>query len=147
MKHQSYSIDVAMLTKKYYCHKCGERLVRSPRSRLITRGDPDYRKHSRIGHHHYFGDIELTEYDFKCCNCDRIIHPDDQYIIERIQKTLGKHILSDREFNENNRTARLAIERKAKITDIIVKVIFILGFVIACYFGIKTGNFSGKIYF
>lgn len=138
MKHKSLSIDIAMLTKKYYCHKCGDRLVRNPRTRMISRGDPEYREHSRIGHTRIFGDVELTEYDFKCCNCDRIIFPDEQYVIDKIQKMLGKHILGEEEFLENDKKARLAIEKKKKVMDIVVKVLFVIAIVIAIYFAIKT---------
>ena len=47
MTNKTSSIDVEMVTKKHYCHKCGEKLVNNPRTRVIRRGDPDYKKYSR----------------------------------------------------------------------------------------------------
>ena len=115
MKSSSYSIDMAMVTRRFYCRKCGERLVKNPRTRLIRRGDPDYKKHSRIGRMHVIGDIEHTEYDFKCLSCDTVIECDEQYVVEKIQKKLGKTIISEAEYAENHIEARAALERKRKL--------------------------------
>ena len=149
MKNKSYTMDAAMTARKFYCHKCGERLINHPRTRTIKRGDPDYREHSRVGRlgrTHLIGDVELTEYDFKCPSCNRIINPDEQYVIEKMQKMVGKNILTEEEFTQNEAAARFAIERKKKITTIIVTVIFIIATIIALYFAIKTDSFSGKFY-
>ena len=146
MENKYSSIDAAMLTKKYYCHKCGDRLVRNPRTRLIRRGDPDYKKYSRIGHGHFIGDIELTEYDFKCCNYDRIISPNEQYVIHKTQEMLGKYILSEEELLSIGKQARLAIVKRKQIVNIVVKAVFIVAILITIYFTIKTGDFSIKFY-
>ena len=125
MKNRTSEFDLAMVTRKFYCHKCGDRLVRNARTRTIKRGDPDYRAHSSFGTKRVIGDIELTEYDFKCWTCNRIINSDEQYVIERVQKMLGKHILTDEEFAENEEKARAAIAKKRKTTDIVVKAVSI----------------------
>ena len=36
------SIPMAMLSKKYYCHKCGERLKRQKVTEIFNPGDPGY---------------------------------------------------------------------------------------------------------
>lgn len=147
MKNKSHVIDAAMVARKFYCHTCGERLINHPRTRTLKRGDPDYREHSLVGHYHHMGDVELTEYDFKCPSCNRIINPDEQYVIEKMQKMLGTHLLTEEEISKNEAAARLAIEKKKKITTIIVTVIFIIVVIAAFYFAIKTNNFSGEFYF
>jgi predicted RNA-binding Zn-ribbon protein involved in translation (DUF1610 family) len=143
-------MDAAMVARKFYCHKCGQRLINHPRTRLIKRGDPDYREHSsagRIGHTHLIGDVELTEYDFKCPSCNRIIDPDEQYVIEKIQKMVGRHIITAEEYFAHEQAARLAIEKKKNTTNIVVMLIAIIGTIIAIYYAAKTGNFSFKFYF
>ena len=146
MKNRSFSIDVAMATRKFYCHKCGDQLIRESRTRIIQRGDPDYREHSHRGHTHMIGDVELTEYDFKCRSCDRIIPRDAQYVTEKIQKRLGKHILSEQEIFENEEAARSAIERKKKIVKIVLGITTAIIVALVLYFEIKSGEFSFKFY-
>ena len=114
-----------MLIKKFYCHCCGELLIKNKRTRTIRRGDPDYKEHSRIGRTQMIGDIELTEYDFKCPDCGRITSFDEQCVIENIQKNVGKHILSQAEITEHTPKAEADLKRKRNITNIIVKIVFI----------------------
>lgn len=66
MKNRTVSIPVGMMTKKFCCCKCGERLSRKSRTWTVRPGDPDYRKHSKIGRMHVIGEVEVTEYDFQC---------------------------------------------------------------------------------
>lgn len=146
MKRKSYSIDAAMVFNKFYCHQCGNKLTKSPYTRTIKRGDPEYKEHSHIGFKRVFGDVDLIEYDFKCCNCNKIISPDEQYVINKVQKIQGKHILSEEELLENKEKAYSAIQRKRKITDIIVKVLFIVAIIVSIYYAIKTNNFSLKFH-
>ena len=125
MNNKSISIPVAMLIKKFYCHCCGGLLIKNKRTRTIRRGDPDYKEHSRIGRTHMIGDIELTEYDFKCPDCGRITSFDEQCVIENIQKNVGKHILSQAEITEHTPKAEADLKRKRNITNIIAKIVFI----------------------
>ena len=137
-----------MVTRKFYCHKCGDRLARNARTRTIKRGDPDYRKHSRFANGTYsIGDVELTEYDFKCWTCDRIINPDEQYVIEQMQKMLGKHILTDEEFAENEAKARAVIAKKRKITEIVVKAASIVVGLLVLLLWITKGGTDFTFYF
>ena len=148
MKNRTSKLDLAMVTRKFYCHKCGDRLARNARTRTIKRGDPDYREHSSFGTKRVIGDIELTEYDFKCWTCNRIINPDEQYVIERMQKMLGKHILTDEEFAENEEKARVAIVKKRKTTDIVVKAVSITVALLVLFLWIITkGGADFTFYF
>ena len=147
MRSKSFSIDLAMVTRKFYCHKCGERLQKNPRTRLIKRGDPDYKKHSKIGRMNVVGDVEHTEYDFKCTFCDRLTECDEQYVIEKIQKNLKKYIISEAEYLENQDKARASIERKRKIIEKSVKISTLILVILALYFSLKKGDFSFEFFF
>ena len=138
MKNRSFSIDVAMITRKFYCHKCGARLERSPHTRTVRRGDPDYREHSRIGRLHVTGDIEVTEYNFRCPACDRVVDCDGQYVIERIQRSLGKRKLSEEEIAKHEASARAALDRKKRILGAIVMVVSGILVAVALYFSIAS---------
>lgn len=105
--------------RKLYCHKCGDLLMKHANTRLIKRGDPDYKKHSRIGRGTYvMGDIELTEYDLECMTCKTYISYDEQRPIMMVQKELGKNILSDEELAETKPKMDDKLDRRAKIWKI-----------------------------
>ena len=124
MKNKSASIPMGMVFCKFYCSDCGERLVKHPRKRVVRRGDPDYREHRRVGRMRMIGDIEVTEYDFKCPCCEKITSYDDQRMIAVIQKDLGKKILSSVEITKHTQQAEAKIERKNKLTNVLVWVAF-----------------------
>ena len=147
MKNRSYTSPMGMLTKKFYCHKCGERLIRNARTRTIKRGDPDYKKHSRVGRMHLIGDVEFTEYDFKCPACGNIIEYDEQCVIGKIQKQLRKNILSDEEVLHNRGKAEDSINRNAKIFKVIFSVVALALIGLFIYSKIKSGDFSFSFYF
>ena len=147
MNNKSFSIPMAMLTKKFYCHKCGERLIRNARTRTIKRGDPDYKKHSRVGRMHLIGDVKFTEYDFKCPACGNIIEYDEQCVIGKIQKQLCKNILSDEEVLNNRGKAEDSIKRNAKIFKVFFSVVALVIIGLILYINIKSGNFSFTFYF
>ena len=112
MKNKTYSIDAAMVTRRFYCHKCGDRLLKNARTRLLRRGDPDYRKHN-MG---FIGDIELTEYNFKCWTCDRIVSCDEQYVIEKCKRSLESTFFPKRRLQKtrSGRVPRLREKRKSE---------------------------------
>ena len=147
MKNKSKSIPVAMLLKKFYCHSCGERLVKNAKTRTVRRGDQDYREHSRIGYTHMIGDVELTEYDFKCPCCDNITSYDEQCVIERIQKNIGRHVLSPTEISDHTKKAEADLKRRKRRTNFIVKAIFIALVVLAIFMSFILKDFSIKFYF
>ncbi len=146
MKSKRYSFPVAMLLKKFYCHECGEKLERSPKTRTIKCGDPDYREYSTyLDGKHLIGDVELTEYDFICQSCRKVISFDDQCVIEKIQKTLDKRVLSKVEVLENIEKAKAVLDKKRKVSNAIVFSIFILITILAIFLAFKFGGFSFKI--
>lgn len=148
MKGRSVSIPIAMLTRNFYCHICGERLEKHPRKRTIQRGDPNYRKLSRIGHTHMIGsEIELTEYDFRCPACENIIGYDEQCVIRKIQRQLHKTALSNGEILDNREKAKETMGRNAKVRKVIFTVIALVAIGLIFYCQIKSGDFSFTFYF
>ena len=98
MKNKSVSIPVGMVIKKFYCHKCGERLRKHPQTRIVKPGDPDYRKHSRINRRiQMIGAVEVTEYNFRCPACENFMEYRAQCVVRKMQKKLRKNILTDEE--------------------------------------------------
>lgn len=130
MKNKSISIPAGMVFKKFYCHKCGEKLVKEPKKRIVTPKDADYREYNSIGNMHVIGDIEVTEYDFKCPSCGNIIKYDEQCVIGKIQKKLDKKELYEQDILENREKIENKINRNKKIYK------FVLGIVTAIIVGV-----------
>ena len=141
------SMPIEMKTKKFYCAKCGERMLTKTKTRLIRRSDPDHKKYNRINHRYIFGDIELSEYDFKCYSCDNVVDFDTQCVIDRIQKELHKNVLTDFEIAENQEQARKKIKKRERIKKVIYTIIAIIIISAIFYFKIKSEDFSFKVYF
>ena len=134
MKTKSFEMDAAMLSRKFYCHQCGEKLIRNPEKRIIRRGDPDYRRYRHVGRVITFGDVELTEYNFCCPACNRIIDPDEQYIIEYIQKKVGEHRLTQAQIDAMQFKAQASIKRKGQIGGFLFAAIIIVIALVVFYF-------------
>ena len=93
-----------------------------------------------------FGDVELTEYDFKCYSCDNVVDFDTQCVIDRIQKELHKTVLSDAEIAENQEKVKAKIKKQAKVKQIITTLFAVIIIALILYFKIKSGDFSFKVY-
>lgn len=92
------SIPVAMIFKKYYCHKCGERLKRKKVTETFNSGDPGYEiawnqiySNMHIGGKR--GAVSVTEFVFACSTCDTTITFEEQEEIAVKQKYAKSHIL------------------------------------------------------
>lgn len=132
----------AMKKREFFCCSCGNKLIPYPKTRILKRGDPDYKGHSRLGRMHLIGDIELTKYDFKCISCDKLITYEEQCVIEEIQKCVGSHTLSQNIINENIEKAKATLERKKKTRNILNKTIGAIATILVIYYCLKTGDFS-----
>lgn len=147
MKNSSYSVPLGMVMRKFYCHQCGERLIRHSKTRTIKPDDPDYKSYSRIGHaRHMIGDIELTEYDFKCLSCEKIIGYDEQSAIGKIQKRLRKHILSQEDIAQNMDKAKAALKREGTMWRIVIMAISLAVAALAIYLSLSSGDRSIRFY-
>ncbi len=141
-------MPLAMKAKKFYCSCCGEKLIPYPRTRILKRGDPDYKKHSHIGRgRRVIGDIELTEYDFKCLSCDKFISYDEQCVIREIQKCVGARMLSEDNINDNYEKANENLKRKTRVRSIICRLLGTAVAVLILYFWFRSGNSSLQFYF
>lgn len=137
-----------MLTKKYYCHKCQERLHKFAKTRTVKPEDPDYRQHNKLNHRtRMIGEVELTEYDFKCPVCQNIISFDEQEIISSIQKILAKKDLTDNEIEFNLAKAKKAKAKKEHIKKVIFIVLSLLFIAFIIYLKTSSGNISFGLYF
>ena len=140
-----------MKKRIFYCSSCGERLYPYPRTKILERGDPDYKKYSRVRGKRIIGKIELTEYDLKCmaegCSaCDKSISYEEQCVIAEIQKLVGANVLSEANLEEHRADAVATLEKKRKTKDIIERAIGIVAVIVFLYCWLKSGNFSIKFY-
>lgn len=145
--NKSSSIPIGMLVKKFYCHKCGARLEKHSNTRTVRRGDPDYRKYGRTYFGtHIIGDIEVTEYDFRCPDCGNIIEYDEQRIIGKVQKKLCKNVLHEEEISDNRGNIQKAINRNGRILQVLFSIVVLAIIALFVYLKIKSGDFSFKVY-
>ena len=142
MKNKSISIPAGMLFKKFYCHKCGERLSKHPIVRTVKCGDPEYQKHKYHRAVYYVGDaIEVREFNhFKCPTCENVIHYNEQLIVRRIQKLLEKQTLSEEEIERNLQQAKKHLKRKRRIRNILVGALALISILLISYIAIKYAN-------
>lgn len=92
------SIPVAMIFKKYYCHKCGCRLKRHKITKVLNPGDPGYEAaHKQLRNGDFFisgkGAISSTGYIFACPECHDTITFEEQEDIAVKQKYAKSRIL------------------------------------------------------
>ncbi|MBE6652916.1 MAG: hypothetical protein E7610_05830 [Ruminococcaceae bacterium] len=92
------SIPVAMLFKKYYCHKCGKLLKRQKVTEALNPGDPGYEAaKDQIFDNHMIvgtrGPISVTHYVLQCAACNTTITFDEQEDIAVKQKYAKSRIL------------------------------------------------------
>ena len=88
-------IDLGMLFRKMYCHKCGTRLKKMKVTNVYKKGDPGYSNdilgHGTLG----MSEKAISHYIYKCPNCGNEISYDDQCIVAKKQKSLKKKILDE----------------------------------------------------
>ena len=149
MKSKKTVIPMGMVHKKHYCHKCAEQLVKYPRTRTVSPGDPDYRRYSRLNHKtHFVGDVEVTEYDLQCPACENIITYDEQCVIGGIQKQLGKNILSEEEIDHNRAAAEKKIAKRGRLVSLCFTLIIVAFLALMLYINLSSGDgsFGFKFY-
>ena len=125
MAGKTWTIPAGMVLKKYYCHKCGERLEKEKTHRVVTEDDRDYYSYHDRGHFPK-GDYDVYGYRFKCPSCESRITYDDQRVIEMIQKKCMRKRLSDTEINRNRKECEKRTEKSALWGKIISPLIFLI---------------------
>ena len=130
MANKTVSIPLGMLSRKFYCHRCGQQLLRHKSTKLYQPGDPEYKKHAvrKTGNQIEFliGSVEVTEYDFRCPQCNTFTQYKEQLVIENIQKRLGNHNLSQSELRSQEAYARDAINRRKTLLQILCWIVSIV---------------------
>lgn len=147
MKNKTVSVPIGMVTRSFYCHQCGERLERWPKTRTLSPGDPDYKKHSRFRHRHMIGDVEVTEFEFRCPACGNTLEYREACLMEKMQKQLHKKVLSPEEILCNKEMAQASMARKARVSTVFFAVVALAFAGLILYFKIKAGDFSFGFYF
>jgi transcription initiation factor IIE alpha subunit len=122
MPARQYNLPIEMVLKKFYCHKCGETLLKSPHTRIINRDDADYDDIRNTFDPYCSGAIEITKYNFRCPKCHNIISFNKQRAIAEIQKILRKKVLTKEEISDN---ADIAIKRR-NTKDKVNQILWIL---------------------
>ena len=134
MNNKKMTIPVAMLTRKFYCHKCGEKLSVEGDTKTVSTTDPEYTRYNKIRRWRMIGDVDVTTYHFECEKCNTAISFDEQTVIENIQKMMGKQTLTDEEISAKRSEAEAMIEKKKNktyawlygITAVLFVIIFAL---------------------
>ena len=85
MNGKSWSIPFGMVFKKYYCSKCGEKLVKEKTHRVVTKDDLDYYQYHEKDMYPR-SPVDVYSYRFRCNNCRKAITYNEQCILEIIQK-------------------------------------------------------------
>lgn len=138
MSSKTISIPFGMITRKFYCHQCGQKLLRHRKTRTLHPGDPDYKKYAihRTGNKVTFwtGDAKVIEYDFHCPNCNITTQYDKQLIIEHIQKKLGKPRLTQSEITTQEAQAKIVIDRRNTLRRILWGIAMLALIAVSFYF-------------
>ena len=76
-------IELGMLFRKMYCHKCGTQLKREKITKIFKKGEPGY--YNRLGGSPTIGmsEVARSHYIYKCTNCDSRISYDAQCIVAK----------------------------------------------------------------
>lgn len=83
MNGKSWSIPFGMVFKKYYCSKCGEKLVKEKTHRVVTKDDLDYYQYHEKDMYPR-SPVDVYSYRFRCNNCHKAITFNEQCILEII---------------------------------------------------------------
>jgi len=91
------TLNLGMIFRKMYCHKCGSILNTKKVSNIYKKGDFSY-SNDILGHPTIGMDRkEVAYYIYNCQHCGSEITYDEQCIIAKKQKQLKKKILSENE--------------------------------------------------
>lgn len=124
LRGKSWSMPVGMVFKSYYCSHCGTKLVKSKTHRVVTKEDKDYYQYHEVGNYPRC-DYDVYSYEFSCPKCNQNISYSEQCIVEMIQKSYGKRVLSNNEIKENYRLAKILENKRVLRRKIIIPIVFI----------------------
>lgn len=102
MKGYSASMPIGMLFKKMYCCKCGEHLRKKSIPTVFQSSDLEYVSSSGRSKIYGMTEVTTTVYLYKCEKCGYLITYAHQNEIAKLQKKLGKKILTENELQPLN---------------------------------------------
>lgn len=143
MNGKSSSIPVGMVFKKYYCSHCGARLEKERTHRVVTKDDKDYYQYHDVGTYPR-RDYDVYSYRFKCTECNKRFSYTEQCVFSRIQKKIGKRMLSESEIKEHYDKAKKSDARVTHILNLLMPFLFLSLFFIP-YFAFKENITTGDI--
>lgn len=132
MKGKVWSKPSGMDYKKYYCHKCGKRLVKEKTHRVVTQDDRDYYSYHDRGHFPKH-DYDVYEYRFKCPSCEARFAYSDQRIIELVQKKCMRKRLSPAEIKRYYKECKEKVGKRILIEKIILSLISSILIMVLCF--------------
>lgn len=92
-------MPVGMLFRRMYCRYCGEKLVRHKITNVYSAGDPNFDRVMKGGIVNIKQQTKVT-YVYKCPSCNKISKCNEQCGYSKIQKRLGRKILSDEDLKK-----------------------------------------------
>ena len=119
-----------MRFRRYYCHRCGERLTNHPTTQVITPDDKQWLKHCRRPGFEYYSKVALTEYDFHCPACNRFILPEEQYEIGAIQRILKTRRLSESDIAKHQKQVKGTFASQYLFMEALKKVLIVVGVIL-----------------
>lgn len=132
---KSYTLPGGMIFQKYYCAKCGTKLVKERTHRVVTKDDKDYYQYHDRGTFPR-QDYDVYDYRFMCPGCGARISYDEQRIIQRIQKKQGYTILSASEIKSHYQQSKEYNRKRILVSNILCSLaILLIVFGIFCIFG------------
>lgn len=100
MSWTGHYIEMPPLTtifKKMYCHKCGERMKKRTESTLYEKGDIGYTNPHLFKTPIGMNKMETKTWIYFCKRCGNIQSIKQQIEISKLQKKLGRNILTEEE--------------------------------------------------
>ena len=96
-----YQIEIpaGMIFKKMYCRYCGERLAKQKIVNVFCAGDPNFDRVMLNGIINIKQQTKVT-YIYKCPNCKKTSTYDEQLQYSKVQKRLGKKIITDEDLKK-----------------------------------------------
>lgn len=141
MKGKQVSIPVGMVFLKYRCSKCSARLGRERTYRLVTPLDHDYYQFHEVGTFPQ-RNYDVYSYRFRCPSCNARIAYQEQGIIKRIQKKLGRAQLTPAEIREHYKACKKAEDKNDLVISLLVPLVLLLVF-FGCFYFFRTHR-TGK---
>ena len=134
-----------MSKNMHFCSRCGAFLYTKAERRHIHPKDPEWSTYSRVNIKTRaipIGYLEVSEYSYRCPQCQDLKTYDEQCRIEKIQKTVQRNVLSEQEISYYLPPIISREKKRKAVNAVINKITYIIFLAIAIYIVIKTGEIT-----